>query len=70
MTVKEFRDTYCINCGTQRCLSRPIDISDCGYYKGDIEGIPKEKSFMEELEEEMAKMGLTWDDIRREIKGE
>ena len=70
MTVKEFRDIYCINCGTQRCLSRAIDISECGYYKGDIEGIPKQKSLMEELEEALVEAGLTWDDIRREIKGE
>ena len=70
MTIIEFQDTYCLTCETQRCLGRPIDISYCGYYKGDIEGIPKEKSFMEELEEAMTKIGLTWDDIRRKIKGE
>ena len=70
MIVLEFQQIYCRRCGTQRCLGEAEDISCCGYYNGEIEGIPKIKSAMELLEETMKEKGITWDDIRREIKGE
>lgn len=70
MTILEFQQMYCYMCGTQRCPGEAEDISHCGYYNGEIEGIPKVKSTMELLEEVMKEKGITWDDIRREIKGE
>lgn len=54
MTYEDFVKRYCDNkCGTQSCLARPQDLSYCGYYQGDIEGIPKIKSLMEQFEEWM-----------------
>lgn len=68
MTVKEFRQTYCSLCGTQRCLGTEEDISYCGYYHGEIEGLPKNKSAYELLEEIMRRRGITWDDIRKNLR--
>ena len=70
MTILEFQQMYCHRCGTQRCSGEAEDISCCGYYNGEIEGIPKIKSAMELLEEVMKEKGITWNDIQREIKGE
>ena len=38
-------------CGTQQCPGEADDISNCGKYNGDIEGIPKKKSLIEILNE-------------------
>ena len=60
----------CVLCGTQSCVCHLgiIDeeaISHCGNYHGDILGIPKIKSAMEELEEWMEETKITWEDIRK-----
>jgi hypothetical protein len=56
--------------GTQSCVCHLgiIDeesIFHCGKYHGDILGIPKIKSAMEELEEWMKEAKITWEDIRK-----
>ena len=68
MTINEFRVKHCSRCGTQRCLGEAEDLPYCGHYHGEIEGIEKVKSFMEIFEEEMAKQGITWDDLRKRVK--
>ena len=74
MTRKEriqfFMNKYCVLCGTQSCVCHLgiIDeeaISHCGNYHGDILGIPKIKSAMEELEEWMKETKITWEDIKK-----
>jgi hypothetical protein len=62
----------CVLCGTQSCVCHlgVIDeeaISHCGRYQGDILGIPKIKSILEELEEWMKENNFTWDAIRKEF---
>lgn len=69
MTVSEFQDKYCMLCGTQSCMSEPKDISHCGHYNGEIEGIPKVKSAMDLFEALLEELGLTWEDLAREIEG-
>ena len=68
MTVKEFQNKYCSRCGTQSCLGQVEDFPYCGHYHGVIEGIPKEKSAYELLEEDMQRRGITWDDIRKQME--
>ena len=68
MTVKDFQDKYCWLCGTQSCLGDPEDIQHCGNYHGEIDNLPKIKSFMELFEEEMEEKGITWDDIRKRME--
>ena len=68
--IKFFMNKYCVLCGTQSCVCHLgiIDeeaISHCGNYHGDILGIPKIKSAMEELEEWMKETKITWEDIRK-----
>ena len=58
-TYKEFFEEHCMWCGTQRCEARPEDLSFCGKYHGEIDGIPKIKSLWEEFEET-----ADWDAIR------
>ena len=70
MTYEEFREEYCWKCGTQSCPAKPEDLSYCGYYKGDIPDIPKYVSLMEEFESWMKEAGITWEDLRKELKGE
>ena len=70
MTVSEFQDKYCKLCGTQRCLGQPEDFPHCGYYNGEIEGIPKIKTAMDLIEALMKEAGLTWEDLAREIEEE
>lgn len=70
MTVPEFQDKYCKLCGTQSCLGQPEDFSHCGYYNGEIEGIPKIKTAMDLIEVLMKEVGITWEDLAREIEGE
>ena len=69
MTVSEFQDRYCSLCGTQSCMSEPEDISGCGHYHGEIEGIPKVKTAMDLFEALLEELGLTWEDLAREIEG-
>lgn len=69
MTVLEFQDRYCSLCGTQSCMSEPEDISGCGHYHGEIEGIPKVKSAMDLFEALLEELGLTWEELAREIEG-
>ena len=69
MTVSEFQERYCSLCGTQSCMSEPEDISGCGHYHGEIEGIPKVKTAMDLFEEIMKEAGITWEDLAREIEG-
>ena len=62
----------CMLCGTQSCVCHLdiIDeeaISDCGNYHGDIPGIPKTKSLMEQFEDWMRETNTTWDDIRKQL---
>ena len=68
MTIHDFQEKYCLMCGTQSCLGRAEDISHCGYYNGEIEGLLKIKSVMELLEEAMKESGIAWDDIRKWIE--
>ena len=68
MTILEFQQMYCHMCGTQRCFGEAEDISHCGYYNGEIEGIPKIKSIMELLEETMKEKDITWDDIQKQME--
>ena len=70
MTVSEFQDKYCMLCGTQSCLGQPEDFSYCGYYNGEIEGIPKVKTAMDLIEALMKEAGITWEDLAREIEKE
>ena len=68
--IKFFMNKNCVLCGTQSCICHLgiIDeesISYCGKYHGDILGIPKIKSAMEELEEWMKETKITWEDIRK-----
>ena len=62
----------CVLCGTQSCVCH-LDIVDeeaishCGRYHGDILGIPKIKSILEELEDWMKENNFTWDTIRKEF---
>ena len=68
--IQFFMNKYCMLCGTQSCVCHLgiIDeeaISHCGNYHGDILGIPKIKSAMEELEEWMKETKITWEDIRK-----
>ena len=70
MTVSEFQDKYCMLCGTQRCLGQPEDFPYCGYYNGEIEGIPKVKTGMDLIEALMKEAGITWEDLAREIEEE
>ena len=68
--IQFFMNKYCVLCGTQSCVCHLgiIDeeaISHCGNYHGDIFGIPKIKSAMEELEEWMKETKITWEDIRK-----
>ena len=70
MTVSEFQDKYCMLCGTQSCLGQPEDFPHCGYYNGEIEGIPKVKTAMDLIESLMKEAGLTWEDLAREIEEE
>ena len=51
MTKEEFQKQNCKYCGSQRCLCDEDSIASCGYYKGDIEGIPKKTSIQELLKE-------------------
>ena len=67
MTYDEFYKKNCMICGTQRCFGEPEDLPYCGRYKGDIDGIPKYKSYMEEFEEWMKANNITWDDLRKEL---
>ena len=55
----KFKEKYCTYCGTQSCLARPQDLSHCSSYNGEIDGIPKIKSFWEEFKET-----ADWDAIR------
>ena len=57
-------------CGTQSCLGQPEDFSYCGYYNGEIEGIPKVKTAMDLIEALMKEAGITWEDLAREIEKE
>lgn len=68
MTVKEFQKKYCSRCGTQSCFGQAEDFPYCGHYHGEIEGIPKEKSAYELLEEDLQRRGITWDDIRKQME--
>ena len=69
MVISEFQDRYCSLCGTQSCMSEPEDISGCGYYHGEIEGIPKVKTALDLFEAIMKEAGITWEDLAREIEG-
>lgn len=51
MNITEFWTKYCGLCGSQRCFGEEINISTCGYYNGDIEGIPKLRTDMPKKEE-------------------
>lgn len=68
MTIKDFQDKYCQLCGTQSCPAEVEDIQNCGRYNGEIEGLPKIKSFMERWEEYMKEKNITWNDIREMVK--
>lgn len=68
MTIKDFQDKHCQLCGTQSCLAEAEDIQNCGRYNGEIEGLPKIKSFMERWEEYMKEKNITWNDIREMVK--
>lgn len=68
MTYEEFQKENCLMCGTQQCFGEPEDLSYCSRYKGDINGIPKYKSFMEEYEEWMKANDFTYDDLRELIE--
>ena len=70
MTIEQFMSENCVLCGTQSCVCHLgiVDeegISHCGYYQGDIDGIPKIKSLTEQFEDWMRETGTTWDDIRK-----
>lgn len=51
MTREEFYQEHCMSCGTQRCPADDEAISTCGYYTGNIEGIPKQYSMSEIIKE-------------------
>ena len=67
MTVLEFQQKYCSLCGTQSCFGEAEDISHCGRYHGEIDGVPKIKSLWEEWNEYMDVNGITWEDIRKSM---
>lgn len=46
MTIEEFHAKYCNMCGTQRCFGGKDQISTCEHYNGEIDGLPKQGSFM------------------------
>lgn len=68
MTILEFQQKYCRMCGTQSCFGKAGDISHCGYYNGEIAGLPKIKSAMELFEESMQEKGITWEDIQNLLR--
>ena len=67
--IQFFMNKYCVLCGTQSCVCHLgiVDeeaISHCGYYQGDILGIPKIKSLTEVFEEWEAEHKDLWEEIK------
>ena len=67
--IQQFMNENCVLCGTQSCVCH-LDIVDeeaishCGYYQGDIPGIPKIKSLTEVFEEWEAEHKDLWEEIK------
>jgi hypothetical protein len=55
MTIEEWIKENCSMCGSQRCYADRESIASCGRYNGEIEGLPKVKSAMDELRERKEK---------------
>ena len=71
--IQQFMNENCALCGTQSCVCH-LDIVDeeaishCGYYHGEIPGIPKIKSMMEVIEEWEAEHKDLWKEIKARYK--